>query len=487
MFFEIEDTVLGVGRDDTEDIQIYDQGVSRKHAEIFRVGEMYFIRDLGSKNGTYVNGERISEELLRAGDTIRIGAAILEFEESSSIEEGVPQPKKLQVEVSENPANNLASTGIYRLDTPTIEDTFDPEGASHESKDLQVIYDVVRTLKESSEPNVLMQKILKFAVDAVSGDQGYIFIKDFEKKELVLEASFEKEGKTKPSISRGIIKRVIKAKRALLISDAMQDKRFKENASVMMKNIRSVLCAPLVALDQLNGVIYITKASLAEQFSEEDLDLVTTIGIQTGMALQSIYSTQELHKLFLNTVKTLVSAIEMRMPSSKGYSSQVANYATAISFTLGLKKEEIKRIQLSALLHNLGRIALSDADITQKPEKKEEYVEYKQALMAEKLLLENTGMVDLLPGIKYHNERWDGAGYPEGLEGEGIPLDGRIIAVAKGFADLYDGSEKRESIKEALMNLQKEGGSHFDKSIIQALIIAYRSGHLFTAASKMKF
>ncbi|RME77979.1 MAG: FHA domain-containing protein, partial [Planctomycetota bacterium] len=378
MYFKIEDEVLGVGRDDSEDIQIFDQGVSRKHAEIFRVGEMYFIRDLGSKNGTYVNGEKISEELLRAGDVIRIGSAVLSFEEHIP-QDGELVAKRLGGE-EPSPAD-LGATGIFRLDEPNIEDTFEPESPTQESKDLQVLYDVVRTISESSDPKVLMEKVLQFAVEAVDGDQGYIFIKDPDKKELVLEASFEKAGKKKPSVSRGIIKRVIKSKRGLLISDAMNDDRFRENASVVMKNIRSVICAPLVALDRLNGVIYISRASLAYSFAEEDLDLITTIAIQTGIALQSIYSTQQQHNLFLNTVKTLVHAIEMRDPKERGFAKEVANFATAIAFTLGLKKEEIQRIQLAALLHNLGRIALSDNEIHTKPKTKKDRIEYKQAIM----------------------------------------------------------------------------------------------------------
>src|SRR4051812_29648482 len=79
---------LLIGRDNSCGLQILDQGVSREHAEIFRVGEMVFIRDLGSRNGSFVNDERIEEELLREGDVVRVGNTQLLFESAKEAREG---------------------------------------------------------------------------------------------------------------------------------------------------------------------------------------------------------------------------------------------------------------------------------------------------------------------------------------------------------------------------------------------------------------
>src|SRR4029453_998777 len=79
--FDISEENLVIGRDVTDGVQILDQGVSRRHAEVIRIGEMYFIKDLESRNGTFVNDKQISEELLRIGDQIRIGNSLLVFED----------------------------------------------------------------------------------------------------------------------------------------------------------------------------------------------------------------------------------------------------------------------------------------------------------------------------------------------------------------------------------------------------------------------
>src|SRR3990167_9537950 len=82
--FEVKDAVITIGRDDNQTIQILDQGVSRQHSEIFRIGEMCFIRDLHSTNGTFVNDQRVTEELLRSGDQVLIGSTLLVFEDRST-------------------------------------------------------------------------------------------------------------------------------------------------------------------------------------------------------------------------------------------------------------------------------------------------------------------------------------------------------------------------------------------------------------------
>jgi len=89
--FEVKDTVITIGRDETQTIQILDQGVSRSHAEIFRIGEMCFIRDLNSTNGSYVNNQKVSEEVLKADDELLIGTTILVFEDRAHSEDGRTQ------------------------------------------------------------------------------------------------------------------------------------------------------------------------------------------------------------------------------------------------------------------------------------------------------------------------------------------------------------------------------------------------------------
>src|SRR5512137_44667 len=104
--FELHDAVITVGRDPTETVQVLDQGVSRQHARIYRAGEMCFIRDLGSTNGTFVNDQRVQEELLRSGDVIRIGSTLLAFEDRP----GAAAPPPGEVEYAGPEGEMIGST-----------------------------------------------------------------------------------------------------------------------------------------------------------------------------------------------------------------------------------------------------------------------------------------------------------------------------------------------------------------------------------------
>src|SRR2546421_12620034 len=174
---EIKGETLVIGRAENPDgIQIPDQGISRRHAEIFRIGEMYFIRALGSRNGTYVNEEKISEELLRVGDEIKIGSTILLFEDRRA------KKSKGQSERTEAKGNfdAVAATTTIKIDLNAAQDNelvLDPGQETHESRDLPVLYKVAKTSASERDLKGLARKVVRLAGTAVNADHGYIFIK----------------------------------------------------------------------------------------------------------------------------------------------------------------------------------------------------------------------------------------------------------------------------------------------------------------------
>jgi HD-GYP domain-containing protein (c-di-GMP phosphodiesterase class II) len=484
--YSVQDEVITIGRDNDAHIQIMDQGVSRRHAEIFRVGEMYFLRDLGSRNGTYVNEERISEELLREGDRIRIGQTTLTFEDKAPAEEYLVG----QIEFSHMQADPGA-TMEFRFGVMDFADIEDPDDAavqqvaeSHEPKHLLLLYQVSRAVSSERDAKQMLQKVIALSSDAVGADHGYIFVhsKSKTKRELNLEASYEKAGSAAPAVSTTIIKRVIKYGRATLTTDASTDERFGTKSSVIIHGVKSVICAPLVAREKTNGVIYLSAANPNTTFSKEDVELISAIGIQTGMALNSIRITSEQRMIFTSIISTLVSAVEMRDPRLKGSSKRVSRFAKAVAQALNLPHEENNSVALAALLHNIGRLSISEADIilSQSAQTREATLEYKQAVRSEELLGNIEGLREILPAVKHSFEKFDGSGYPDGLAGDQIPLHARIIAGARAFDELLgDGPRDKLAMKEALFDLNalaQEG--EIDPETVKAMAIAFRTGFL---------
>jgi HD-GYP domain-containing protein (c-di-GMP phosphodiesterase class II) len=498
---EIKGETLVIGRDENPDgIQILDQGISRRHAEIFRIGEMYFIRDLGSRNGTFVNEEKISEELLRVGDEIKIGSTILLFEDRRAKKKTTSE----RVAEAHKPFDAVAATTTIKIDLNAGQDadfTLEPGQETHESRDLQVLYKVAKTIASERDLKGLAKKVVRLAGNTVNADHGYIFIKHPEKGELTLGGSYEKgqadseEGSTEeavappadgPMISRTIVKRVLRFGRAIMSSDASTDDRFRDRGSVVMKQIRSVICAPLVAMDQLCGVLYLSTSKVAEVFSTEDLELVTAIGVQAGMAIQGITLALAQEKNYLELVGSLVAAIEMRDPLSRGHSERVATYASGVAQALGLSRSRNRRVQLAALLHNIGSIFLTPQELEAEQDLE---VDKKRIDLAAKLLEKMQGMSFLLPAVKHHRERWDGRGYPDQLAGEDIPLEARIISVANDFDLLIEKAALRGeelSSKDAVARLSATGVSMYDPKVLDALMTAHTEGWLYSPPERVK-
>ena len=251
-----------------------------------------------------------------------------------------------------------------------------------------------------------------------------------------------------------------------------------------MHGVRSVICAPLVTMEQIIGVIYLSSSDVGMTFTTEDVELITAIGIQTGTALNSFRIATEQRRMFTAIISTFVNAVEMRDPALKGSSQRVARYAKATAKALDLSQEEVHAVSLSALLHNIGRLSISEADIigSQSATCREETIEYKQAMHSEELLEKIEGLREILPAVKHSFEKFDGSGQPDGLSGLDIPLHARIIAAANAFDEILGGGPRDKlSTKEALFELNTlSQQGHIDPELVKAMAIAFRMGLLKT-------
>jgi len=464
---EVVNQPLTIGRDATESLQVLDQGASRRHAEIFKIGEMVFIRDLGSKNGTFVNDERIHEELLQLGDKVKIGTTLLAFEEGMKGEE--------------EEQDRIVFSGVEALEA-TMEIDLHGGGGTFETggedsgwgNSLRTLYALAQAAATEQDEKALMEKVLSLTVEAVDADAGYIFVRDIDGR-LVPRALLEKREEEGRKISRTIIKRVFKDGKSVLTSDAGSDTRFREHQSVVMKRLQSVICVPLTAFEKIRGVLYLHASRLDKGFTQQDLEFVTAIGVQTGAALANLQSAALQQKMMMGAVKSLIATYELRNPERRGHSGRVCIWSTAIANELGLPVHENRNLQLAALLHDVGKIVASERSSVQTGDSV--FREQDHVLLGEEIIRNIEGMEGILPGIKHHHERADGSGYPDGLAGDEIPLIARIIGLADRFDHLS--REMEGGIKAALVVVGKNEEGLFHPGVVEALLLSYRNGDLF--------
>jgi len=194
---------------------------------------------------------------------------------------------------------------------------------------------------------------------------------------------------------------------------------------------------------------------------------------------------EENRELFLGSIRMLAAAIDEKDPYTRGHSDRVAKYSVMIGQQLGLSPEELDRLRISALLHDVGKIGVDDR-VLKKPGAltAEEFQIMKQhPSKGANIMRPVSQLKDMLPGIELHHEHMDGRGYPYGLKGEEIPLMARIISVSDTL-DAMTTNRPYQSAKEiddALQVIRKATGSKFDLRVVEALEAVVQSGKLRTA------
>ncbi len=226
-----------------------------------------------------------------------------------------------------------------------------------------------------------------------------------------------------------------------------------------------------------SGSLHVLRPPYLAPFRKEEAQLVEVAANQIGIAFanllagRSLASTQrELREMSLQTVRALVRAVEMRDRYTAGHSARVARYAVALARSLGYGENEIENLRVAALLHDVGKIGISDlllnkagpltpderARIQEHPTMGCQIVEGVQSLAAS------------VPLIRHHQESFDGQGYPDRLAGEQIPGGARILAVADSFEAITATRAYRpgRTVAEALEILNAGSGQQWDSSLV---------------------
>ncbi|MFQ5817242.1 MAG: HD domain-containing phosphohydrolase [Terriglobia bacterium] len=191
---------------------------------------------------------------------------------------------------------------------------------------------------------------------------------------------------------------------------------------------------------------------------------------------------EENRELFLGSIRTLAAAIDEKDPYTRGHSGRVAKYSVLLAETMGLPQEEVNKIRISAMLHDVGKIGIDDR-ILKKPGglTSEEFEVMKQhTIKGANIIRPVARLREMLPGIEYHHESLDGRGYPYGLKGDEITLMARIIAVADTL-DAITTNRPYQAAMELDVALEKIKAlevKKFDPVVVEALYTAVAEGRL---------
>jgi len=278
----IEESVT-LGRHPRSTICLHDPLVSKKHAILHKIGGQYLYEDLGSSNGSFLDGVRIYKHKLQDGDVITLGKVTLTFYAES-------EEEKLAKLVN---ISRVSETSTFhdRIEVTSVEE-FLPEDAVSDLSQLRVDYEKLRLGHELFH-NIGLDNSLSSVLDKVSNellrifhaDRCVILLKD-NKDELVPKVVRTLSGiEDKVSVSASVLKEVQNSKAAVLLSDTSRDDRFSQASSLIMQGIRSVMCAPIMYDDEFFGVVHMDSQQGQGSFTRKDLQMFTGIVRYVAMAM----------------------------------------------------------------------------------------------------------------------------------------------------------------------------------------------------------
>jgi HD-GYP domain-containing protein (c-di-GMP phosphodiesterase class II) len=480
---------VALGRLKECDVVIDDEAASRRHCTITAREDGCVVSDLQSANGTFVNDKRIATAALAKGDKLRIGSTVIELIDAVADGTARPSPITTSFSVVEHRSNTLVQRAVDPNKLEFLTQVYKRKDESQlldsAQKYLTTLHKVSEILSRAASVEALFDSIVTAILEVTGGDRAAILMRNKGTAGVDMVAVRTKDGRASGAVklSRTVVHDVLDKGISAYTDDALVDERYVGGESIVQQRIRSVMCAPLRTTDEILGVLYVD-SMMAREFSEAELELLAAIGNQAGIAMHRARLMAEVERLFLDVMKAIASIIDAKDGYTHQHSERVAAFGVRLARQLGFDADSRAIVELSGLLHDVGKIGVRDA-ILNKPGKltEDEFREMRlHPLHGARILsnIQSDRVVSVLPGVKYHHERWDGKGYPEGLKGESIPLLGRVLGVADFLDALTSDRSYRKGLplEDALQMVKDLEGQAFDPAVVKAAVELHEKGEL---------
>jgi adenylate cyclase len=301
-----------VGRAVTSDVPIYDPTISRRHAEVSLTDGGVKVKDVGSSNGTFLNGARITEALAGENDVITFGKVAFRVKEVSA---PVARPQVVPPASAEFAGAKAAAGTIVRQLPVSVSGgipaivTAAPSGASHlkvtaksleelREKKLELLLEISKELSKQQELDRLLDKVVEFTFQVMNVDRVSILLLEAATGELVPRISKGRTAQSSASkhVPQSIARRVVEDRVAILSDNTAADERFK-GKSILIQSVRSAMCTPLMGTDQkVLGILYVDNLTATHSFSDDDLKFLIAFGSLAAVAIENSQRSERLRR-----------------------------------------------------------------------------------------------------------------------------------------------------------------------------------------------
>jgi HD-GYP domain-containing protein (c-di-GMP phosphodiesterase class II) len=466
------DQLMRIGTNEELEVVLTDATVSPHHATLAYGMLGWSLTDEGSAAGTFLNGVPVtSAQKVELNDVIHCGKsglrvvlveeATVRIRNSSLPPEATVPQEGVRVEAV---THRSWEEGLQQLaDGPPV--------VSH-GKHLLTLLRAGHHLSRVESLQELLQSVLDDTVCVLNASHGSLLLSDKATGKLApaVHSSFGTPN-VHPDFSMSLAIRCMSRGESLLCADVGS----LDGSSLGDARVHSVICALLRSPRKRLGVLQLFRTAQQPAFDEEELQLADAVAASASVGVECAQTIEQHRQPFLEKITNFVRrAVELRDPHTGGHSMRVQCYALLLAERLGAPHDEFERIRLGAGLHDLGKLVMADA-ILNKPGwlTREELDKIQQAtLRGVSLASAFPELAPILPIIRSHHERWDGAGYPDGLAGEAIPYGARVVAIANCFDAMTVDQPYRQALplEQAFAELLEGAGSQFDPDFVNAFL-----------------
>lgn len=360
--------------------------------------------------------------------------------------------------------------------------------SEHLNEDLQTLLEVSRVINSSLQLEEVLRTVVEQGMQMLGAEAGTVWLEDEEGEwvipRVVLGPKAAEVKKLRLRWGEGLVGLAMAQGRGSLVEDVTRDPNWASRIDSASGFItRSLICVPLTYNDRGIGALQFVNKLGDQRFTPIDLELATALANQAAVAIEKSRLFEEQHTLLCSIIRAMAAAIDARDPYTRGHSERVSAYALMIADELGLGGRFRERLEWAGLLHDIGKIGVRD-EVLLKRERltTDELDKIRQHPLIGANIIEYMEPKHLLWEVfmaaRHHQEKYDGTGYPDGLQGEDIPLVARIV----GLADAFDAMTtdrpygKARPFEVALQEIERCAGTHFDPDVARAFLAAMRRG-----------
>ena len=348
-----------------------------------------------------------------------------------------------------------------------------------QTKTIFAIYKFANQLNSMDSLEDVVNSVVNFVADFMFSKRVSIMLLDEKGEYLTVKGAIglEEEIVSKTRIKRGeaIAGKVLETGKAVIVNDIgsikAESDRYSEYKSFMSFPLMQV---PLKTTNLSLGIINVTNRFGDQPYTKEDLENLDFIADTASVAINNQLKSIEIEKSYFMTMKALAAAVEEKDRYTRGHSERVKTYAVELARRLGLSSETISTIEYACVLHDIGKIGIPDVIIHKDRDlTEEEYQQIKEhPAKGEKIIRVIPFLEPAQPIIRHHHERFDGTGYPDGIEGKDIELGARIIAIADTYDAMTTDRPYRGPLSQdhTIAVLKEQKGKQFDPELVDIFV-----------------